>query len=65
MNSTGDKFTDLYELSKTLQQFKWRKDKSRDDYEFEKDKEECTFVPNVTRVVGESYQSGINKMPSL
>ena len=47
---TGDRCNDLYELSKHLQQFKWRSDKSNEDYEYEKSKDECTFVPNIIRI---------------
>lgn len=45
MPNTGNKFNDLYELSKNLQQHKKNMDKSTVEYEFEKSKEECTFKP--------------------
>jgi hypothetical protein len=53
MGTTGDRCNDLYELSKTLHQFKWRNDKSKDDYEYEKSKDECTFAPNLVRISGQ------------
>jgi len=28
----------------------WRSDKSNEDYEYEKSKDECTFVPNLIRI---------------
>ena len=45
MPNTGNKFNDLYELSKNLQQHKKNIDKSTVEYEFEKSKDECTFKP--------------------
>ena len=53
MSNTGDKFNDLYNLAKRLHA-KPKKDKTSEEVEFEKFKEECTFAPNSQRV---KYQS--------
>ena len=45
MESTGDKFNDLFILSKKIDFVKPKRDKSTQDIEFEKSKEECTFRP--------------------
>lgn len=45
MSNTGDKFNDLYNLAKRLHA-KPKKDKTAEEVEFEKFKEECTFAPN-------------------
>lgn len=47
MPNTGNRFNDLFELSKILQPFKEKQDKSTADYEYEKMREECTFHPNL------------------
>ena len=36
MSTSGNKFQDLFELSKQLKEHKANKDKSRDEYDFEK-----------------------------
>jgi hypothetical protein len=64
MPSTGDRCNDLYELSKALNSVKWRNDKSKEDYEFEKSKEECTFVPNLNKVLGDEKRLESN-YPSM
>jgi hypothetical protein len=43
MPNTGNKFNDLYELSKKLQPLKEKADKTTNDYEFEKMKDDCSF----------------------
>ena len=45
MEQTGDIFNDLYVLSKKIEFIKPKQDKTTIDYEFEKNKEECTFKP--------------------
>lgn len=45
MPNTGNKFNDLYELSKNLQQVKVKADKTKQEYEYERNKDECTFRP--------------------
>jgi hypothetical protein len=45
MESTGNKFNDLFVLSKKIEFIKPKRDKSTQDIEFEKGKEECTFRP--------------------
>ena len=47
MPNTGNKCIDLYELSKNLQKIKKQADKNTIDYEFEKNREECTFKPTI------------------
>lgn len=47
MPKSGNKYNDLYELSKQLKQHKVIRDKSNQEYEFEKSKDECTFTPNL------------------
>ncbi len=49
MSQTGDKFNDLYNLAKRMQG-KPKTDKTSEEIEFEKFKEECTFAPNSQRV---------------
>jgi len=46
--ASEDHFLDLYKRSKPA---KARRDKSPDDFEFEKSAGECTFKPNITRSV--------------
>lgn len=45
MEQTGDKFNDLYVLSKKIDFLKPKRDKSTEDLEFEKGRSECTFKP--------------------
>lgn len=45
MPNSGNKFNDLFELSKKLQPKKEKMDKSNADYEFERMKDELTFHP--------------------
>ena len=49
MPSSGDKFTDLYLLSKKLKSLP-KQEKTSEELEFEKNKEECTFAPNCKRL---------------
>lgn len=42
MPNTGNKFNDLFELSKKIKPLK-SKDKNLDEFEYEKGKDECTF----------------------
>jgi hypothetical protein len=44
---TGDKCNDLYQISKVKQKNKI--DKTKDEYEFEKASQECTFQPNTNK----------------
>jgi len=55
MENTGNKFNDLYELSKKLKQHQIKTDKTNQDYEYEKSKDQCTFTPNLLR-----YTQSIN-----
>ena len=48
MPETGDKCADLFQLSKIMP--KERTDKRREDYEFERAGEECTFKPQLLSV---------------
>lgn len=48
MPSTGNKFNDLYLLSKNLKT-KQTQEKTTEEIEFERAREECTFTPNVKR----------------
>jgi hypothetical protein len=47
MQSTGDKCFDLYTLAQAKN--KQKMDKTRDEYEFEKNANECTFTPNINK----------------
>lgn len=49
MESTGDKFNDLYALSKRIEFIKPKRDKSTQDIEFEKGRSECTFKPTLCK----------------
>lgn len=49
MPKTGNKFNDLYQLSKNLKEVKTSQDKSTVEYEFEKSKDECTFKPQTMK----------------
>jgi hypothetical protein len=49
ISHTGDKFNDLYLLAK-VQQNKQKQDKTSEELEYEKNKEECTFAPNCKRL---------------
>ena len=53
MTNTGNKFNDLFELSKKLQPLKQKEDKNAVDYEFEKSRDECSFKPNLTKTLGD------------
>lgn len=46
MQSSGDKCFDLYHLSRTKGA---KNDKTKEEYEFEKNVEECTFKPNINK----------------
>lgn len=49
MPNSGNKFNDLYELGKSMQLKRGRVDKTAEEAEFEKSRDECTFVPQTTR----------------
>ena len=49
MEQTGDKFNDLFVLSKKIDFLKPRRDRSTEDLEFERGREECTFQPKISR----------------
>lgn len=49
MEETGDKFNDLYVLSKKIDFLKPKRDKSAEDVEFERAKDECTFQPKISK----------------
>ena len=50
MPNTGNRCNDLYLLSKNMQrQRKNIKEKTANDIEYEKSKDECTFKPNLTQ----------------
>ena len=46
--SSGDRFNELYTLAKRLQS-RPKTDKTTEEIEFEKAREECTFIPNAKR----------------
>jgi hypothetical protein len=48
MTQTGDKFNDLYMLGKKLNK-RQKEDKTTEEIEFERNKDECTFAPNKDR----------------
>jgi|LauGreDrversion4_2_1035121.scaffolds.fasta_scaffold162408_2 hypothetical protein len=47
MPNSGNKFNDLYELSKIMKNQKKKEDKSTEQYEFEKHKSHLTFKPTI------------------
>lgn len=47
MPNSGNKFNDLFELSKKLQPNKDKTDKSNADYEYERMRDELTFQPQI------------------
>lgn len=49
MSNTGNKFNDLYELSKKIQPIKDQLDKTKADHEYERVKDDCTFKPNILK----------------
>lgn len=49
MSKSGNKHNDLFELSKKLTHIKWKYDKSHEDLDYERNKQECTFKPNSYR----------------
>eukprot|EP00347_Sterkiella_histriomuscorum_P024180 403332030 len=53
--SSGDRFNDLYNLAKRMQQ-KPKTDKTTEEIEFEKAKDECSFAPNRNKVNNQSEQ---------
>ena len=69
MPQTGDKCKDLFDLSKHIINKRDKTDKTRDDYDFERNKDECTFTPNVVRVgdMSQTIRNGFlnNKKYSL
>lgn len=44
LTKSVDKFTELYMKAKPRRE---KRDKTREDFDFEKGKEECTFQPNI------------------
>lgn len=48
MPQTGDKFNDLYELGKKLNKLP-KQEKTTEEIEYERSKNECTFAPNCKR----------------
>lgn len=49
MESTGDKFNDLYVLSKKIDFLRPKKDKTTVEVDFEKNRSDCTFTPNLLK----------------
>lgn len=62
MPNTGNKFNDLYELSKKMQPLKEHQDKSAQDYEYEKMKDECSFRPQILKSIDENHGSFFKSM---
>lgn len=60
MEQTGDIFNDLYVLSKKIEFIKPKQDKTTIDYEFEKNKEECTFKPETKSINASKRNQKIN-----
>ena len=56
MEQTGDKFNDLYVLSKKIDFLRPKRDKSTDDLEFERARQECTFQPQISKKSKQSKQ---------
>jgi hypothetical protein len=60
--ANGNKFEELYQLSKTIR----RVDKTKEEMEFEKAEKECTFAPRINKKVvntvrAEIYAKDIDK----
>jgi hypothetical protein len=53
MSHSGDRFNDLYNLAKRMQQ-KPRQDKTSEEIEYEKNKDECVFAPNRNKIQSDS-----------
>jgi len=51
MESTGNKFHDLYLLSQKIDFLKPRRDKSTAEIEYELQKQECSFQPNADGIL--------------
>lgn len=51
MAQTGDKFNDLYELSKKINKMQPKEDRTSEEIEYEKNKDACTFAPNVKKFI--------------
>jgi hypothetical protein len=47
MPQTGNKFNDLFELSKNMKQIKNQTDRTTIEVEYEKNKGQCTFKPQI------------------
>jgi hypothetical protein len=47
MPQTGNKFNDLFELSKNMKQIKNLTDRTTIEVEYEKNKGQCTFKPHI------------------
>ena len=56
MEQTGDKFNDLYVVSKKIDFIRPKVDKSSAEYEFEKSRTECTFKPNLEKKLSKPGQ---------
>jgi hypothetical protein len=65
MPSTGDRCNDLYALSKAMNKNKSNIEKSKDDYEYERHKDECTFKPTTNVSFLKEKKSSLEPSMSL
>jgi len=54
MEQTGDKFNDLYVVSKKINFLKPQIGKTRDELDYEKNRSECTFQPRINKQKNDS-----------
>ena len=63
MEQTGDKFNDLYVVSKKIDFLRPKVGKTSNELEYEKSKNECTFQPKINKQKNES-SSNLNAIPN-
>jgi hypothetical protein len=65
MPNTGDRCNDLYVLSKAMNQNKSKIEKTKDECEYERYKEECTFKPTTNVSFLKEKKSSVEPSMSL
>ena len=60
IESTGNKHIDLHALSKKLDFVKPKRDKSTHEIEFEKNRDECTFKPSISKSTKNLFSTTMN-----
>ena len=65
MPQTGNKFNDLFELSKNMKQIKNQTDRTTIEVEYEKNKGQCTFKPQINHnLTGNAVNTVLNEKKS-